>query len=138
RGIAATRWPGRLEMISEQPEIIVDGAHNPSGARALVSYLKRFYAGRRITLIYGAMRDKAVAEMAGILFPAADTVIAAARRQERATRPETIRELGGRDDIRVAANVEEALRLVRGAGPEEVIFVTGSLFLVAEARSLAV
>ena len=64
-----TRWPGRLERVSEHPEIILDGAHNPAGARALAAYIERFYAGRRVRLIYGAMRDKAVAEIGGILFP---------------------------------------------------------------------
>jgi dihydrofolate synthase/folylpolyglutamate synthase len=134
QGIAETHWPGRLERVSTRPEIILDGAHNPSGARALVSYMERFYKDKKITLIYGAMRDKAVVEMAGILFPAADTVIATAPNQERATRPETIRELGGRADVRIAATVAEALEQVRGAGPDEAIFVSGSLFVVAEAR----
>ena len=68
-GIAQTHWPGRLERVSEQPEIILDGAHNPAGARALAAYIERFYAGRRVRLIYGAMRDKAVDEIGGILFP---------------------------------------------------------------------
>jgi len=96
--------------------------------------MERFYKDKKITLIYGAMRDKAVVEMTGILFPVADAVIATAPNQERATRPETIRELGGRADVRLAATVAEALEQVRGAGPDEAIFVSGSLFLVAEAR----
>ncbi|HJZ99258.1 MAG TPA: cyanophycin synthetase, partial [Candidatus Solibacter sp.] len=135
-GIAETRWPGRLERISSRPEIILDGAHNPAGARALVSYIRRFYGGRKVTLIYGAMRDKAVAEMTAILFPAADAVIVAAPGQERATRPETIRDLSDRPDIRMAGSVAEALDSVRNARPDEVVFVTGSLFMVAEARRL--
>jgi dihydrofolate synthase/folylpolyglutamate synthase len=130
-GIAAARWPGRLERVSDDPEIIVDGAHNPSGARALVEYMRRFYVNRNITLIYGAMRDKAVVEMTGILFPAAATVIATAPRQERATRPETIRELSGRSDVHVTQTVSDALRMAAGAG---VVFVAGSLFVVAEAK----
>jgi dihydrofolate synthase/folylpolyglutamate synthase len=133
RGIAATRWPGRLELVSLSPEIILDGAHNPSGARALVRYIEQFYADRRVTLIYGAMRDKAVVEMTGILFPAADIVIATAPAQERATRPETIRELSGSSTVLIAPTVSEALRLAAGA---QVTFVTGSLFVVAEARAL--
>jgi len=135
-GIAETRWPGRLELISSRPEIILDGAHNPSGARALVSYIQRFYVDRKITLIYGAMRDKAVVEMTAILFPAADSVIVTAPNQERATRPETIRDLGERQDVRIAQSVAEALQWVKDAGPDEVVFVTGSLFMVAEARRL--
>ncbi len=133
RGIAATRWPGRLELASRNPEIILDGAHNPSGARALVRYIEQFYANRKVTLIYGAMRDKAVVEMTGILFPAADIVIATAPAQERATRPETIRELSGSSNVLIAPTVADALRLAAGA---DVIFVTGSLFVVSEARAL--
>ena len=135
QGIAAASWPGRLERVSSRPDIVLDGAHNPSGARALASYMKRFYPGRDITLIYGAMRDKAVAEIAGILFPAVRTVIATAPAQERATRPETIRELSGQDTL-ISHSVAEALQMVAGAGPDEAVFVTGSLFVVGEARRL--
>ena len=135
RGIAATRWPGRLELISTSPEIILDGAHNPSGARALVCYMERFYADRKICIMYGAMRDKSVVEMTGVLFPSAHTIIATAPAQERATRPETIRDLSGRADTIVAATVPEALSIVRQFVPDMVTFVTGSLFVVAEARS---
>ena len=63
-GIARAEWPGRLERVSEHPEIVLDGAHNPAGARALAAYIARFYAGRRVRLIFGAMRDKAIAEIA--------------------------------------------------------------------------
>ena len=63
------RWPGRLDRVSDIPEIILDGAHNPAGARALAAYIERFYSGSQCVMIYGAMRDKAVAEMTGILFP---------------------------------------------------------------------
>jgi folylpolyglutamate synthase/dihydropteroate synthase len=87
-------------------------------------------------LIYGAMRDKAVVEMTAILFPAADSVIATAPNQERATRPETVRDLSERSDVRIAQTVAEALQWVKNAGPDEAVFVTGSLFMVAEARRL--
>jgi dihydrofolate synthase/folylpolyglutamate synthase len=135
-GIAAARWPGRLELVSTDPEIILDGAHNPSGARALVAYIERFYSDRKICLIYGMMRDKAVSEMTGILFPSAAVVIATAPAQERATRPESIRELSERPDVIVTSTVAEALARARSVAPDAVIFVTGSLFVVAEARSL--
>ena len=71
-GIGTTHWPARLERVSERPEIIIDGAHNPAGTRALAAYIKRFYSGRRVWMVYGALRDKAVAEMTSILFPLAD------------------------------------------------------------------
>jgi len=135
-GIARTRWPGRLERISERPEIILDGAHNPAGARALAAYIDRFYAGRRVRLIYGAMRDKAVAEIGGILFPRAEQVIVTAPQQSRAMSPETLREISEHPNLQVTRTLREALALVADAPAEDVVFVTGSLFLVAEAREL--
>lgn len=136
KGIAQVQWPGRLEHISERPEIILDGAHNPAGARALAAYIERFYRGRRVRLIYGAMRDKAVEEIGGVLFPLAEQVIVTAPRQSRALAPEAMREIAGHPGIQTAPGIEEALALVKDAGPEDAIFITGSLFLVAEARDL--
>jgi dihydrofolate synthase/folylpolyglutamate synthase len=135
-GIARTRWPGRLERVSERPEIVLDGAHNPAGARALAAYIERFYAGRRVRLIYGAMRDKAIDEIAGILFPVADQVIVTAPRQARALAPEAIFEIAEHPDLRAAPDLPQALDLIRDASPDDAIFITGSLFLVAEARAL--
>jgi dihydrofolate synthase/folylpolyglutamate synthase len=130
-GIASAQWPGRLERVSENPEIILDGAHNPAGARALAAYIQRFYTGRRITLIFGAMRDKAVAEISGIVFPLADRVIVTAPRQSRALAPETLREISDHTNLTIAPDIESALAMTAS----DVTFVTGSLFLVAEARA---
>ena len=135
-GIASAEWPGRLERVSVLPEIILDGAHNPAGARALAAYIDRFYAGRRVRLIYGAMRDKAIAEIGGILFPRAQEVIVTAPRQARAIAPATLRDLADHSNLRVAADVREALKMVEGAAESDAIFVTGSLFLVGEAREV--
>jgi dihydrofolate synthase/folylpolyglutamate synthase len=132
-GIATVAWPGRLERVSERPEIILDGAHNPAGARSLAAYLDRFYSHKAVTLIYGAMRDKAIGEVSGILFPRAAEVILTAPKQSRAIQPETVREMSDHPHLRVAADIGAALEMARGA---EVVLVTGSLFLVAEARAL--
>ncbi len=133
-GIALTRWPGRLERIAESPEIVVDGAHNPAGARALARYIDRFYIGRRVWLIYGAMRDKAVAEIGGILFPRAWRVIFTAPAQSRAAQPETLRALSDSPSAEICASVAEAIDLFRRrASDDDVAFITGSLFLVGEA-----
>src|ERR1035437_1354642 len=135
-GIARTRWPGRLERVSERPEIILDGAHNPAGARALAAYIDRFYSHRLVRLIYGAMRDKAIDEISGILFPRAQQVIVTAPQQARALAPEALRDIGSHPDLRTAPTLRDALALVEDASPQDVIFVTGSLFLVAEARAI--
>ena len=134
-GIEDTRWPGRLEHVSPNPDIILDGAHNPAGARALARYLERFYGGRRIWLIYGAMRDKAIDEVAGILFPIAAELVLTAPNTTRALRPEALAELAGRGHIE--PDVEAAFHYAQSsAADEDVIVITGSLFLVGEARRL--
>jgi dihydrofolate synthase/folylpolyglutamate synthase len=130
-GIAATKWPGRLERLRETPELIVDGAHNPAGARALGAYVDRFYAGERCTLIFGAMRDKSIEEIAEILFPRFAEVILVAPQQARAMNPEIIRGMVDHPNLRTAAGLEEAIAMAPGT-----TFVTGSLFLVGEARQL--
>jgi dihydrofolate synthase/folylpolyglutamate synthase len=136
RGIAAARWPGRLELLCERPEIIVDGAHNPAGARALAAYIDRFYAGRKVTLIFGAMRDKALDEIAGILWPRASRVIVTAPDQARAASPDALVKVADHPDVQTTATLREALERIRGIEPDSVVFITGSLFLVAEARAL--
>jgi dihydrofolate synthase/folylpolyglutamate synthase len=134
-GIEYTRWPGRLEHVAPNPDVILDGAHNPAGARALARYLQRFYAHRKIWMIYGAMRDKAVEEIAGILFPIAQDLIFTAPKFERALRPEALHEIAGRGET--APTVTDALQLARSrANADDVIVITGSLFLVGEARVL--
>jgi dihydrofolate synthase / folylpolyglutamate synthase len=135
QGIAETRWPGRLEVVAPNPDIILDGAHNPAGARALARYLARFYSHRKIWMIYGAMRDKAIDEVAGILFPVASELIFTAPVSTRALRPETLVEIAGRGES--AVSIGAALDLVRSrAQSDDVIVITGSLFLVGEARAL--
>lgn len=138
RGIRQTRWPGRLECVSTRPEIILDGAHNPAGARALADYIERFYAGRRMWLIYACMRDKAVSEMAGALFTYADEIILTAPNHPRAVRPQAIRDLVDHPRVREAATLRDALDRLAEASPEDVVFITGTLFLVGEARALLV
>jgi dihydrofolate synthase/folylpolyglutamate synthase len=134
QGIAETRWPGRLEYVAPNPDILLDGAHNPAGARALARYLERFTPHRKRWMIYGAMRDKSVEEIAGILFPLADELILTAPVSSRALRPEALAEIAGRG--RVEPRIKDALERVRAeAHPDDLVVITGSLFLVGEARS---
>ena len=135
RGLAATSWPGRLERIADRPDIYVDGAHNPAGAREIAVFWEQFLAGRHIYLIYGAMRDKAVDEIAGLLFPRASAVILTAPAQPRAISAPLLAEMTAHHARRaeVVANPAQALaRALEFASPEDVIFVTGSLYLVGE------
>ena len=136
-GIAQTRWPGRLEHLkaSGGPEILLDGAHNIAGARALAKYLRRFYAGRRLWMVFGVMRDKAAMEIGALLFPLAHRVILTRPANSRAMTPDLIPAPGAI----LTDNVEEALLAARQAAePEDVVLITGSLYVVGEARAVLV
>src|SRR5277367_4341158 len=95
RGIATAHWPGRLERISERPDVYLDGTHNPAGARELRRFWEDNFSGRRIFVVYGAMRDKAVDEIAGLLFPRAEAVILTMPRQSRAISASLLSEITG-------------------------------------------
>ena len=136
-GIAATVWPGRLEQVSTAPEIILDGAHNPAGIRALVTYIERFYAHRTIVLVFGVMQDKAVSEMAQMLFPLAHQLILTRPDNSRAMPPEEIPNRGGIVMHSVAEAVALATRFAQ-KDARAVVFIAGSLFVAGEARALLV
>ena len=140
RGIQQTRWPGRMERIERnEVEWVFDVAHNPAGAWALRAGLRGNFEGKRLrTLIFSCLRDKPVAEMAQILFPLFDRVILAPIHAARAA---------AMDDLMAAAkntgtaavtaeSVSEALELAEDDPQGGVIVVSGSVYLVGEARTL--
>ncbi|MBV9303652.1 MAG: bifunctional folylpolyglutamate synthase/dihydrofolate synthase [Acidobacteriaceae bacterium] len=135
-GVKDVTWPGRLELISRTPDFILDGAHNPAGAAALGAYIREFCSERPVWIVFGSMRDKAVEEMTGEIFPLADRVIVTKPNFPRALRPEAILAVAEHPDARIAQTIEEAIEMARSAPPDAAIFFTGSLFLVGEARGL--
>ncbi len=137
-GIAAARWPGRLERIPGSPDVILDGAHNPAGARALAGYIREFFADEPVRLIFGAMRDKAVEEVTSVLYPLAAEIILTAPDQPRALHPEALAEMAAEADrarMSLVGSIDAALAMVEKRS-RMTTFVTGSLFLVGEARAL--
>jgi dihydrofolate synthase/folylpolyglutamate synthase len=137
RGIASTRWPGRLERIAAGPEIYLDGAHNPSGAREIAVFWETHLPGRRIFLVYGALRDKAVDEIAGLLFPRASAVLLTSPAQPRAISAPVLAEMTAHHarQVEVIADPHQAFeRALELASLDDVIFVTGSLYLVGDLR----
>jgi len=137
QGIAAAVWPGRLEQLQSRPDIYVDGAHNPGAARELAAFWKENFAGGKIFLLYGALRDKAVDEIAGLLFPLAAEVVFTEPRTSRAISAAQLSEIAAHHagQSSVIADAEQALDyLVSKARPEDAIFVTGSLYLVGQLR----
>jgi dihydrofolate synthase/folylpolyglutamate synthase len=145
RGIRLTRWPGRFQVIpatATSPEYAFDVAHNPAGAWALRSTLSAAYEDRPLTIVFGAMRDKAIGEIAEILFPLAERVIATRADNPRSATAEEIRQAAVRIavDIEDAADVPTALERARSlGGAQGLVVVTGSIYIVGEAmRALGV
>lgn len=139
-GIRNTRWPGRLERVKrDATEWILDVAHNPAGAWALRAGLREIAeGGRPRILVFSCLRDKPVAEMAQILFPLFDEVIVAPIHTARGA---------AIDDLLAAArttgtpatatdSVREALKLARDHSEGGAVAVSGSVYLVGEARSI--
>jgi dihydrofolate synthase / folylpolyglutamate synthase len=142
RGIRETRWPGRFQVIAAHagwPEIVLDVAHNPAGAWALRSALSERYPDRSLLLVFGAMRDKAISEMAEILFPLANRVIATQPENPRSATPEEIRQAAARTGagIEAAPDVAAALGRAKISAPrDQTIVLTGSIYLVGEAMQI--
>ena len=139
-GIATAVWPGRIENIRVQPDIYLDGAHNPSSARELDAFLAENLAGRRIILIFGALRDKAVDEIAGILFPRAAHVIFTEPATSRAISAAQLAEIAGHyaSSSEIIPDAAQALEAALSkAQPGDTIFITGSLYLVGQLRRAA-
>jgi len=137
QGIASAKWPGRLERIHSRPDIYLDGAHNPGAARELASFWQDNFASRKIFVIYGALRDKAVDEIAGILFPRAEEVIFTEPHTSRAISAAQLREIAAHHASRtsVIPDAEQALeKALSQARPEDAVFITGSLYLVGQLR----
>src|SRR5579872_4522394 len=140
RGIRVTRWPGRFQVATEASlEYIFDIAHNPAGAWALRSTLSACYEDRPLTFVFGAMRDKAIQEIAEILFPLAKRVIATRAGNPRSATPEEIQQAAARTgtDIEEADDVAMAIAAAKtSAGADGVVIITGSIYLVGEAMRI--
>jgi dihydrofolate synthase/folylpolyglutamate synthase len=138
QGIASAIWPGRIEKVHSTPEIYLDGAHNPSAARELATFLQENFPGRKLILIFGALRDKAVDEIAGILFPLAGEVIFTEPSFSRSISAAQLAEIAAHHAAKfeIISNAEQALRAALAkAAATDVICITGSLYLVGELRS---
>ena len=137
RGLASVRWPGRLEVVSERPLVVVDGAHNGDSARKLAAALQEEFLYRRLILVLGTSTDKDVEGIIAALGPIADLAIATRSRHPRAADPERLAAELRRHcpDVRLSPDIPSALSLAESlASPSDLICATGSLFTVADAR----
>lgn len=140
RGLAATRWPGRLQSVEGRPRVLLDGAHNPAKMETLEQFLVEQRAALgRLVAVFGILADKNWRAMLPCLVPHAETIILTRPPGERGADPTLVKEeLGGRHpDVRVEEEPGKALALARGlAGEEGTVLVTGSLYLVGAVLGL--
>ncbi len=139
-GIESARHPGRLELWPGSPSLLFDGAHNASGTQTLREYLDIFIDSP-ITLVFGAMRDKNLDEMAANLFPIAQQLVLTTPDNPRAATLETLLQVASRlvdsEKISSANAVRDAIAVAKSVTPSNgVICFAGSLYLIGEAQSV--
>ncbi len=136
-GLSKTRWPGRLEIVSDNPLVILDGAHNLIAARNLAKYLSENLAHRRITLVVGILDDKPYEAMLKSLLPVCSQVIITRAKTERALAPQRLYTAAKKiiSDVTMIPEVAAAARqAIETASPDNVICIAGSLYVVGEAK----
>ena len=138
-GLQNVSWPGRMEMILTDPAVIIDGAHNREGVEVLADELRQLRVGRRIRMLFAVMDDKDWRFMLDILAGVVDEIVFTRVSQlERSADPVRLQqELAGRLQSQVIPDPRSAVEtLIQSAGPNELIVITGSLYLLGEVRPL--
>ncbi len=141
KGLQNASWPARFEIVSRNPLIILDGAHNVASAGVLVETLKQNFPEKKIILVLGISRDKDVKGITRELFPIAQRVILTCADNPRVVRPMDILSAGKvflkDENAAITRSVLEALKIVRNcAASDSLVLVTGSLFVAGEARGI--
>lgn len=137
-GLRGARWPGRFQIFRRDPLVILDGAHNPAGARALAASLRAYFPGRPVTFVIGVLADKDAGGILAALRPLAARVILTASANPRAAPPEALRALlpaGARVDT--ARSPQDALTRAIAEDPRGIVCVAGSLSLIGDVLAAA-
>jgi dihydrofolate synthase/folylpolyglutamate synthase len=138
-GLAATRFPGRLEIVQRGPLVVLDGAHNPEKVGSLVANLGGLFPNRRVIAVVGVLESKSYAEMLALLGPHVDVLIATAP-QVFAKPPVSAADLAAAaaswvDEVASVPEPPAAVaRALDIAGSDDLVLVTGSLYLVGNVR----
>ena len=136
-GLRDTRWPGRLEIIRQNPLTVIDVGHTPDGIRQSLAGLKTVYGAQRWILVTGVSRDKKAGEIVGALAPSFDTIVCTAA-HHKGMAAEAIAAAAGRAnpgaEVRIATTIGDAVRLGENlaASMDRRIYVAGGLFLAVE------
>jgi dihydrofolate synthase/folylpolyglutamate synthase len=137
-GLRGARWPGRFQIFRRDPLVILDGAHNPAGARARAASLRAYFPGRPVTFVIGVLADKDAGGILAALRPLAARVILTASANPRAAPPDALRALlpaGARVDT--ARSPQDALTMAIAEDPRGIVCVAGSLSLIGDVLAAA-
>ncbi|MEK6563196.1 MAG: folylpolyglutamate synthase/dihydrofolate synthase family protein, partial [Candidatus Binatota bacterium] len=139
-GLRTVFWPGRFEVVRRHPMVILDGAHNGEGVKVLVDEIRNFLGVKKVKLLFAVMEDKDWASMLGELSEIASEAVLSRVPMQRGADPWRVREvIGEKIPAIVLEEPAKALRFVlERAGPEDVVLVTGSLYLLGEVRPVLV
>ncbi len=138
-GLKNARWPGRLEWVEGQPRMLMDGAHNGPGARTLLEYARRHLMGRRVVLLTAMLGDKPVEDVVRQLAGITNTAVVTHIDSPRALEPKRLAVLLEANSVSclIEPDRQRALNAARElAGPDGIVLVSGSLYLVGEVRDL--
>ena len=137
KGLYNTLWPGRCEIMARKPLVVLDGAQNAASAAVLKKAVKEKFRYSRLILILGASNDKDIKGIAGELCDLADKVILTRADNPRAADPDILAGYFRKKDKYITESVVKAMALAgKLAKKEDLILITGSLFVVGEARKL--
>jgi dihydrofolate synthase/folylpolyglutamate synthase len=131
-GLRGARWPGRFQIFRRDPLTILDGAHNPAGARALAASLRAYFPGRPVTFVIGILADKDAGGILAALRPLASRIVLTASTNPRAAAPAALRALLPGACVETAGSPKEALARARPDAPDGLVCVAGSLSLVGD------
>jgi dihydrofolate synthase/folylpolyglutamate synthase len=131
-GLRGVRWPGRFQIFRRDPLTILDGAHNPAGARALAASLRAYFPGRPVTFVIGILADKDAGGILAALRPLASRIVLTASTNPRAAAPAALRALLPGACVETAGSPKEALARARPDAPDGLVCVAGSLSLVGD------
>ncbi len=135
RGLENTRWPGRMQLIHKHPFFLLDGAQNAASARILMMAIDMLFIPKKFILILGVSKDKDVKGICGHLCRQPSLIILTQAQTRRAMSVEELEKVAARPNRNVikTRNVSEALKLaVKNVGPDDLILVAGSLYLIGE------
>lgn len=139
RGLLNTKWPGRLEVLSKNPLVIIDGAHNPEGAAVLRKALDEYFPGRPVTFIMGVLSDKDYMTMMKIVLPGCKRLFAVSTDSPKALPAAALAKSAENycKNVQISDTIESAVKTcMNTALPEEIICAFGSLYYIGAVRGV--